>query len=41
MEAIALHTAIEIGLVVLVLYIGSMLEWQFIHQQQHQQHLRR
>lgn len=38
----AIHTAIEIGIVVLILYIGSIIEWQFIQQQhQHQQHLQR
>jgi len=34
-------SAIETGIVVLVLYIGSIIEWQFIQQQQLKQHLRR
>jgi len=37
----ALHTAIESGIVALVLYIGSIIEWQFIQQQRLKQHLRR
>jgi hypothetical protein len=36
----ALHTTVEIAIVALVLYIGSILEWQII-QQQHQQPIRR
>jgi hypothetical protein len=38
----ALQTAIEIGIVALVLYIGSIIEWQTIQQQQqHQQQIRK